>query len=255
MNDRPIYTDSILASNASSREKLLLITLATAQNDGKTVICLSRLSSLTSTSIRHLSRIISKLEQEGLLQVTRRPGRCNSYSLPFLSSNSPKAPKKQADKGGFDWKNPELIKTWQSIFSQQYQPVNTNEQKIMDFMIFSRKNGRITQVNHPVAYLKTLAKNGYPSDFPSFSDRQKSKKPQKQVDIRKKQGEEIENAYLIYTKLSKSQQKKIKNKFKAKYLPSQPRQVVDIFNKNGFKHQITKSLFRSFVCQEIGHGA
>ena len=226
-------------------------------------ICLSHLSRLTSTSTRHLSRLIKELESTNLIQISRRPGRCNIYHLPanyVLISNQlltadwsqKKDPPPSTTRD--DWHNQTLIYAWQSAFSLRYQPVSPEEQTAMDYMLFAHNNNRLGDIKAPVAYLKTIIKNGHPLDFPSFIDRKESMDKQEVAKDKKHEEEQkiINYAWSKYNNIPKSQQKILKKKFKTQFLKQQPRQIADIFNKKGFKHPAINGLFGSYLISELG---
>ena len=126
----------------------------------------------------------------------------------------------------------------------------------MDFMLYAHSGGKLVAIKSPVAYLKTLVRNGHPEDFPSFQERRKKK--QTQIYTKKsehgKEQEALDRAWVTYKRLPASQQKNIERAFEQEVIQkSKVRQVADLFQQNGTKHPLIKSLYRVYVSQKGGH--
>ena len=173
-----IYT--ISASTLSSRTKLLLIVLHTqASKDGNCEICLEKLSRLTSTSTRHLSRLLAHLAENGLIRISRRPGRCNVYILPsnyhliddqLQADWSPPPSPSKPQRSTNNWRpDPALVQAWQSAFSLKYQPVTPGEQKAMGYMLFANNSGQLSHVKYPWPTCAPSSATAIPLIFHYFS--------------------------------------------------------------------------------------
>ncbi len=265
MHNQPYaQLNTITASNLSRCGKWLLTTLMVeAAETGSCRICLSTLAQLTSTSPRHLSRILRILSDQDLVRITRRPGRCNTYNLAPLYSlrdgqllsdwtaERSSHPRRQQPRR--EWLDASLINTWSSAFSTRYRPISEQEQWAMDFMLYAHSGGKLVAIKSPVAYLKTLVRNGHPEDFPTFQERRKKKQTQSYVKESGcgKEQEALDRAWSDYKRLPESEQKNIERKFVREVIQkSKVRQVADLFQQNGTKHPLIKSLYRAYVSQK-----
>jgi hypothetical protein len=69
--------------------------------------------------------------------------------------------------------NKNLIKEWCNCFTVTYHPVNLHEQEAMDWMLYSAGTPGHNSIKSPIAYLKTIARKGFPTQFPSFEERKR----------------------------------------------------------------------------------
>lgn len=265
--------NTISLSSLSRCQKWILTTLYVRAKDGNCTICLRELHQLTSTSIRHLSRIINQLAASKIIQITRRPGRCNIYQLPsaldlhtdgsLIADHNTVIAQKCKDVPAPSRKNIDfaqdknLIIAWQKAFNEQYQPVCQKEQDAMDFMLWAHLNNKIGDIKLPAAYLKTLVKNGHTTDFMPFSKRQKNLQKQK-VKHKKKiikertKEKQKDDLWLIYKRFDKEKQASIKNDFEQNEIKkNQPKIVQDIYSRDGFQNQMISALYRHYVCNNI----
>jgi len=264
MHNQPYaQLNTIAASNLSRCGKWLLTTLmGEAADTGSCRICLSTLAQLTSTSPRHLSRILRMLSDQDLIRIIRRPGRCNTYNpaplyalrdghlLADWTAERSSDPRRQKPRQ--EWFDASLIDAWSSAFSTRYRPITEQEQWAMDFMLYAHSGGKLVAIKSPVAYLKTLVRNGHPEDFPSFQERRKKKQAQSYVKKsgRGKEQEVLDRAWSDYKRLPELEQKNIERKFADEVIQkSKVRQVADLFQQNGTKHPLIKSLYRAYVSQ------
>ena len=255
--------NTIAASNLSRCGKWLLTTLLVeAADTGSCRISLSTLAQLTSTSPRHLSRILRMLSDQDLIRITHRPGRCNTYNLAPLYSlrndqlladwTAERSSYPRRQKPRQEWLDASLIDAWSSAFSTRYRPITEQEQWAMDFMLYAHSGRKLVAIKYPVAYLKTLVRNGHPEEFLPFQERRRKKRTQsytKKSGCHKEQ-EELDRAWSAYKRLPESQQKDIERRFADEVIQrSKVRQVADLFQQNGTKHPLIKSLYRAYVSQ------
>lgn len=109
-------------------------------------------------SLKHYQRKISK-----------------NLSLALPNPSLSKAPEnsKPAERDFFDL---DLIKAWEREFSIPHQPESPKEMLAMDFMLFAATNKQLLEIKSPLAYLKTITRQGHPINHPSFHERKEKEK-------------------------------------------------------------------------------
>jgi len=258
----------ISSSGLSRCEKWALTTIVVHADGTKCKISFAELSSLTSTSIRHLSRVINKLSSDNLLKILRRSGRCNIYILPAViqvvkGELRPCWDKKPASSSSQSARNypknkkftsdPLLAKAWASAFSTQYHAISAAEQNAMDYMLYAYKNNQLCGVKSPIGYLKTIVKNGHPDDFTHFSPEKSESLPV--VDNQKNDDEQqtrLDLTWNRYLALPRGEKNRLKKKFETDVIQKGTvSRVSEIFQDKGFSHPAIRGLYSAFLAQTI----
>lgn len=78
----PVLRRTWKYSGAKGSELLMLLAIASREEDGVAHLSIKRLAKLTRLSTRHTTRIIKSLEHAHRLEVIRRKGRSNQYHVP-----------------------------------------------------------------------------------------------------------------------------------------------------------------------------
>lgn len=268
MNPSYSLLHSISSSRLSRCEKWALTTIVIHAGGTKCKISFAQLSLLTSTSVRHLSRVINRLSRYKLLKIIRRTGRCNIYILPAAMqvvegqllpcwdkkpASCPSHPAKNYPKNKKFTLDPLLAKAWASAFSTQYHAISAAEQNAMDYMLYAYKNNQLHGVKSPIGYLKTLVKNGHPDDFIHFSP-EKSERPPA-TDNKKNEDEQQTRLDLVwnrYLALPRVEKNRLKKKFEADVIhKGTVRKISELFQEKGFGHPAIRGLYSSFLAQTI----
>jgi len=101
-----------------------------------------------------------------------------NLSLEKASITAPKIidNKKEGER---DFIDHDLVKAWEEEFSLPHQPGSLKEMQAMDWMLFAARNNQFVEIKSPVAYLRTITRQGHPANFPTFHDRQKQRRLQR----------------------------------------------------------------------------
>ena len=271
MNPSYSLLHSISSSGLSRCEKWALTTIVIHAGGTRCKISFAQLSLLTSTSTRHLSRVINRLSRYNLLKIIRRTGRRNIYILPAAMqvvegelrpcwdkkpASCPSHPAKNYPKNKKFAPDPLLAKAWADAFSTQYHAISAAEQNAMDYMLYAYKNNQLHGVKSPIGYLKTLVKNGHPGDFIHFTS-EKSKPLPAGENITNKENEDEQQTKLDlvwnrYLALPKGEKNRLKKKFEADVIrQGTVRKVAELFQEKGFGHPAIRGLYSSFLAQTI----
>nr|WP_244960490.1 helix-turn-helix domain-containing protein [Desulfoprunum benzoelyticum] len=95
-----------------------------------------------------------------------------SLSVPFSDNGTVHHNNEKPERDFYDQ---ELIEAWQEQFSTSHHPETPKEQQAMDWMLFAAKNNQLSAIQSPLAYLRTITRNGHPLNYPPFRERQVSK--------------------------------------------------------------------------------
>lgn len=285
------FIATISASRLSSRMKLVLIILCShAQAQDQLQISVKSLTGLTSTSERHLRRILHELAAKKLINIEYRKGLTSVYhfpdnyqvkngelqaiwndssvesinsdilsvtpkthSQPVASIFSPSAAPLQHNIP--KEVDPAMISAWQKYFGIRYRPRSLEEQQAMDWMIYAQQNNKLCEIKSPIGFLKKIVVNGHPDDFPSFSERKRKTKVRAEMDEKQEQKavKQIEESWQRYINLPESRQTKLARRFQSEVIEkTKMRKVQDLFQKEGLDNIVIRSLFRTYIHERLG---
>ena len=285
------FIATISASTLSSRMKLVLIILCShAQERNWLQISIKSLTSLTSTSERHLRRIIHQLASRNLIRIEYRKGLTSVYHFPnsyqevdgklqALWHDSParSSTVNMVQSGQDDQEqhhrhlfprpvtvvprandtrvDPAMISVWHECFGIRYRPVSVEEERAMDWMIYAQQNKKLCRIKSPVGFLKKIVANGHPDDFPSFAERRAKAIVQSKVNDRDDQDavRQVEQSWRKYENLPEARQNRLARRFQQEVIEkNRVRKVQDLFQKEGMDNMIIRSLFKTYIHERLG---